>query len=70
MKVLISHYRLVEVMGRLIPIRECSRKVGEVFTDSYGTQYQVQSNQSVKRILLRREVNHGLLPKEERACKG
>ena len=50
MKVLISHYRLVEVMGRLIPIRECSRKVEEVFTDSYGTQYQVQSNQSVKRI--------------------
>ena len=50
MKVLISHYRLVEVMGRLIPVRECSRKVGEVFTDSYGTQYQVQSNQSVKRI--------------------
>ena len=48
--VLISHYRLVEVMDRLIPIRECSRKVGEISTDSYGTEYQVQSNLSVKRI--------------------
>ena len=48
--VLISHYRLVEVMGRMIPIRECSRKVGEVFKDSYGTEYEVQKNQSVKRI--------------------
>ena len=48
--VLISHYRIVFVMGRFIPIRDCSRKVGEVYKDSYGTEYQVQSNQSVKRI--------------------
>ena len=44
MKVHISHYKPVEIMGKLFPIRVCSRNVGEVFTDSYGTQYQVQND--------------------------
>ena len=50
MQTLISHYVLVEFFGQIVPVKQCSRKVGEVFTDSYGTEYEVQKDFSVRRI--------------------
>ena len=47
---LISHHVLHEMMGYTIPIKQCSRTVGEVFKDHYGREYQVQRNKSIRRI--------------------
>lgn len=48
--ILISHYILQNFMGVIIPVKYCSRQVGEVYEDSYGTKYQVQKDYSVRRI--------------------
>ena len=53
-KILISHYRIVEAMGVSIPIRDCTHKVGDRIEDSYGTEYEVQKNQSIKRISIKK----------------
>ena len=48
---LISHYILQEFFGHLVPVKMCSRKVGEIYTDSSGLrQYEVQRNGSVVHI--------------------